>query len=218
MGEARVVSEGYHASRFAPDPRRDVLWRTLWRHYFSSRIDTSDCVLDLGSGYGSFINQVVAKRRIAVDAWPELAAHLAPGIEAVVGDVTELGFLEDGVVDFAFASNLFEHLPQAAFAKVLEGLRTKFSPRGTLTLLQPNYRYAYREYFDDYTHIAIYSHVSLADFLSAQGWEVLEVRPRFLPLTIKSRLPVHPLLIRAYLASPIKPGGKQMLIHARPRR
>lgn len=212
------MSDGYHASRFAPDPRRDVLWRTLWRHYFSRRIGTSDCVLDLGSGYGSFINQVVAGRRIAVDAWPDFAAHLAPGIEAVVGDVTELGFLDDGGVDFAFASNLFEHLPQAAFAKVLDSLRAKFSPRGTLTILQPNYRYAYREYFDDYTHVAIYSHVSLADFLCAQGWEVLEVRPRFLPLTIKSRLPVHPLLIRAYLASPIKPGGKQMLIHARPRR
>ena len=95
----------------------------------------------------------------------------------------------------------------------------KLSARGSLTILQPNYRYAYREYFDDYTHVAIYSHVSLADLLSAQGWDVLDVRPRFLPLTIKSRLPVHPLLIRAYLASPIKPGGsKQMLIHARPRR
>lgn len=212
------MNEGYHASRFSQDPRRDVLWHTLWRHHFSHRIGAEDCVLDLGSGYGSFINQVVARRRIAVDAWPGFAAHVQPGVEAVVGDVTELGFLEDGAVDFAFASNLFEHLPQPAFAEVLDGLRAKLSARGSLTILQPNYRYAYREYFDDYTHVAIYSHVSLADFLTAQGWEVLDVRPRFLPLTIKSRLPVHPLLIRAYLASPVKPGGKQMLVHARPRR
>jgi SAM-dependent methyltransferase len=212
------VTSGYHESRFAPDQRRDVLWQTLWRHVFSRRVATQDCVLDLGSGYGSFINQVQARRRIAVDAWPGFIGHLAPGVEGVVGDVTELGFIEDGSVDFAFASNLFEHLTQAALARVLEALRSKLTSRGSLTLLQPNYRYAYREYFDDYTHMAVWSHVSLADFLTAQGWEVLEVQPRFLPLTIKSRLPVHPLLIRAWLHSPFKPGGKQMLLHAKPRR
>src|SRR5262249_20113369 len=137
--------------------------------------------------------------------------------EAMVGHVTELDFLVDGTVDFAFASNLFEHLPQADFRSVLESLRDKLSPQGTLTILQPNYRYAYRAYFDDYTHIAVYSHVSLCDFLRANGYEVLEARPRFLPLTVKSRLPVSPLLIRLYLASPFRPLGKQMLIRAKPR-
>ncbi len=209
---------GYHASRFVEDPRRAVLWRTLWRHHFRAQVGPEDCVLDLGSGYGSFINEVEARRRIAVDTWPGMPAHLRPGIEAVVGSAAELGFLEDCSVDFAFASNLFEHLPQADFAAVLAALRAKLSARGTLTILQPNWRHAFREYFDDYTHVAVYSDVSLCDFLVAHGYEILEVRPRFLPLTIKSRLPVSPLLIRAYLAFPLKPAGKQMLVRARPRR
>ncbi|PWS38652.1 methyltransferase type 11 [Falsiroseomonas bella] len=209
---------GYHDVRFAPDPRREVLWRTLWRHHFAARIGAADCVLDLGAGYGSFINQVVARRRIAVDTWAELPRHVAPGVEAVVGSVADLGFLPDGAVDFAFASNLFEHLTQADFAATLAGLRRVLSPRGTLTILQPNWRHASREYYDDYTHVTPWSHVSLCDFLAAHGFEPFEVRPRFLPLTIKSRLPVHPLLIRAWLASPLKPGGKQMLVAARPRR
>ena len=174
-------------------------------------------MLDIGCGYGNFINQVVARRRIALDAWPDFPRFLDAGVEPLVGDVTELRRIADHDVDFAFASNLFEHLPQAAFATVLEILRAKLSSRGTLTILQPNYRYAYREYFDDYTHVAIYSHISLTDFLQANGYDVLEVRPRFLPLTVKSRLPVSPLLIRAWLAAPIKPMGKQMLIRARPR-
>jgi len=212
------VTSGYHASRFTQDPRRKVLWRTLWQHHFCRFVDPQDCVLDLGSGYGEFINEVVARRRIAVDTWADFPRFLAPGIEAVVGSVTELDFLDDGSVDFAFASNLFEHLLQEDLATVLEALRRKLAPVGTLTILQPNYRFAYREYFDDYTHIAVYSHVGLCDFLIANGYEVLDVKPRFLPLTIKSRLPVSPLLIRAYLVSPFKPGGKQMLIRARPRR
>ena len=84
--------------------------------------------------------------------------------------------------------------------------------------MQPNYRYAYREYFDDYTHVSVYSHVSLTDFLLANDFEIIEVRPRFMPLTIKLNLPVWPILIRMYLRSPIKPLGKQMLVTARPRR
>jgi SAM-dependent methyltransferase len=214
--EIGCLTPGYHESRLKQDARRNVLWRSLWRYHFSRHIASSDCVLDLGSGYGEFINNVAAVRRIAVDTWHRLPENLAPGIECHVGKSHELAWLADGAVDFAFASNLFEHLSQAEFAATLDALRPKLSAKGTLTILQPNYRYAFREYFDDYTHITVYSHISLADFLRAHGWEVIEVRPRFLPLTIKSRLPVSPLLIAAYLASPVKPMGKQMLIRARP--
>ena len=207
----------YHETRLALDKRRSILWDTLWRFHFSKLIAPSDCVLDLGCGHGDFINAVVAKRRIAVDVSPGFPAFLDQRVESFVGSVTNLDFLTDGAVDFVFASNLFEHLSQAQFQAVLEQLRRKLSKRGTLNILQPNYRYAYREYFDDYTHITVYSHVSLCDFLRANGFEVLDVKPRFMPLTIKSRIPVSALMIRLYLASPIKPLGKQMLVRTRPR-
>ena len=213
-----MTVEGYHQSRFTEDGRRDVLWQTLWRYHFSKIIAPDSCVLDLGAGYGSFINQVIARRRIAIDLWPGFVDHIAPGVETIVGSVADLGSIEAGAVDFAFASNVFEHMSQADFATVLAQLRSKLSVRGQLCILQPNYHFAYREYFDDYTHVSVYSHISLADFLRAHDYDVSDVQPRFLPLTIKSRFPVDPLLIRAYLASPFKPMGKQMLLLARPRR
>jgi SAM-dependent methyltransferase len=212
-----VSAADYHASRLTQDSRRDVLWETLWRHYFRALVDSDDCVLDLGAGYGNFINAVTARRRIAVDAWDGFPAYLAPGVEHRVGSVTDLDFLDSGAVDFAFASNLFEHLTKDEFAIVLSVLRRKLSAKGTLTIVQPNYRYAYREYFDDFDHKSIYSHVSMADYLTANGYEVFRIEPRFMPLSIKGRLPVNALLIRAWLASPWKPIGKQMLIRARPR-
>jgi len=212
------MTQHYHQTRFAADPRRDVLWQTLWRAFFRHRVPKNACVLDLGSGYGQFINNVVARRRIAIDSWPGFADYLVPGVEAIIGDVTDLSMIEDGAVDFAFASNLFEHLTQSQLGLALRELSRKLAPLGTLTILQPNYRYAFREYFDDYTHVTVWSHISLADFLMANGFDIVELLPRFLPLTIKSRLPVWPFLIRTYLALPIKPLGKQMLVVARVRR
>jgi SAM-dependent methyltransferase len=216
--ETNDMTRGYHGSRLTTDKRRDVLWRTLWQGYFRARVPENGCVLDLGSGYGQFINNVTARRRIAIDAWEGFPNYLEPGIEAIVGNVTDLSKIEDGSVDYAFASNLFEHLTQKDFAEVLAALRSKLSADGTLTILQPNYRYAYREYYDDYTHVSVYSDVSLTDFLLANDFETIEVKPRFLPLTIKSRLPVWPILIKLYLRSPTKPLGKQMLVTARPQR
>ncbi|MEO7365181.1 MAG: class I SAM-dependent methyltransferase [Sphingomicrobium sp.] len=207
---------GYHSSRLEHDPRRDILWKALWRYHFKKIVPAQGCVVDLGCGYGEFINNVEARRRVGVDMWDGISRHLAEGVEAIVSSVTDLDRLEDGSVDFAFASNLFEHVTQADFAAVLKALRAKLAPGGTLNILQPNYRYAYREYFDDYTHISIYSHVSLADFLAANDYEVIDLRPRFLPLTVKSKLPVWPSLIGLYLNSPIKPLAKQMFVRARP--
>lgn len=206
--------KSYHEIRLAPDGARDVLWKTLCEAYFQRFIKADDCVLEVGAGYGDFINHIRCRRRLAVDLWPGMLEHLQPGVEGHLGPVTELGAIEDSSVDFVFASNLFEHLPQFEFAKTLAALRTKMKTGATLNILQPNYRFAYREYFDDYTHLSVYSDRSLADFLEVNGFRVTDVHPRFLPLTIKSRLPVSSALIRLYLASPFKPLGKQMLVRA----
>jgi SAM-dependent methyltransferase len=211
------MTDGYHDSRLTADPKRNIVWGALWRYYFRKHIAADFTVLDLGCGYGEFINNVIAKRRIALDSWPEFPKYLAPGVEPIVASTTDLEALADGSIDYAFASNLFEHITQDELAMVLAALRTKLSARGSITMIQPNYRYAASEYFDDYTHVSIWSHISMADFLVANGYDVTDVRPRFLPLTVKSRLPVWPILIRLYLMLPFKPLGKQMLLSARPK-
>ncbi len=210
------MSSSYFQSRFTADPRREILWRSLVQYYFQSQIAPTDCVLELGTGYGHFINNVRAARRIAQDQWPDFPKYLEAGIESYVNPIRDLSFLADNSVDFAFASNVFEHVSQEDFAIVLKQLGRKLKPGGTITLLQPNYRYAFREYFDDYTHRTVYSHLSLCDFLQANSYEIVSCVARFMPLTLKSKWKVSPFLIRLYLMSPLKLMGKQMLVRARP--
>lgn len=210
-----MTEKGYFETRLAFDERRSVLWTTLCDAYFQRLIPEDAHVLELGAGYGDFINNVDAGRRTAVDQWEGFAHHLQPGVEPHVGSVEDLSFLADSSVDFAFASNLFEHLPAESFTTCLAELRRVIAPTGTLNILQPNYRRAYKEYFDDYTHVAVYSDISLRDVLGVNGFEVFLCHPGFLPLTVKSRLPVSSALIRLYLASPVKPMGKQMFLRAR---
>jgi ubiquinone/menaquinone biosynthesis C-methylase UbiE len=204
----------YHDTRFAHDGRREVLWQTLCRHYFQRLVAPGDAVLELGCGYGDFINHIQCSRKIAVDQWAGAADYLRADVQAKIGSVVDLSAIPDGSIDFVFASNVFEHLPQSEFADCLGEVRRVLGPGGTLNILQPNYRLCSNEYFDDYTHVSIYSDRSLCDFLRAHGLRVLECQARFLPLTIKSRLPVSPALIRAYLASPVKPLAKQMFVRA----
>jgi SAM-dependent methyltransferase len=209
---------GYHQTRFEYDPRRETLWRSLYTFYLKRWIGHDGCVLELGAGYGHFINNVKARRRIALDLWSDMPIYVHSGVETRVGSVTDLSFLQDGTVDFAFASNLFEHITRNELACVLHQLERKLSSQGVLCILQPNYRYSYKEYFDDYTHVTVYSHLTMCDFLRSNGYEVVDCIPRFMPLTVKSRLKISPALIWLYLHSPVKPMGKQMLIVARPLR
>ncbi len=211
-----MIQTSYHETRLEYDARREVLWKALCDAYFSKLIQPDFHVLELGAGYGHFINNVRCAKRTAIDQWEKLPALVAPGVEAHVGNVTDLEFILDGTIDFAFASNLFEHLTQAEFATVLASLKRKLRPGGTLTILQPNYRLAYREYFDDYTHITVYSDVSLCDFLRANGYRIISSTPGFMPFSVKSRFPVAGWLVRLYLLLPWKPFAKQMLIRAVP--
>lgn len=209
-----MTDDSYHLTRFSHDERRKVLWRTLVSSVFQKEIPPNAVVLELGAGYGDFINTVQAARRLAVDQWEGMLQYLKPGVEGLVTSITQLDSVPDNSVDYVFTSNCFEHVSQQDLKLCLAQLRRKMKPGATLTIVQPNFKYCAGEYFDDYTHVSIYTAQGLSDLLAANGFRITRCIPRFLPLTIKGRLPVHPLLIRLYLWSPFKPLAKQMLITA----
>jgi SAM-dependent methyltransferase len=205
----------YHAAHLVEDPRRARVWKVVARH-LAIHASPSAHVLELGAGYCDWINNVRASRRVAVDVWPELPAHAAPGVEAMVLDISNgLPSLGDGSFDVVLASNLLEHFAPDAAAAVVGDVARLLRPSGRFILIQPNFRYAYRRYFDDYTHRSIFTDVSLPALLRAQGFSIIDVKPRFVPYSMQgARIPIASWMVKAYLMSPLKPAAGQMLVIA----
>jgi SAM-dependent methyltransferase len=201
----------YFETRFQPDPRRDRVWRRIASH-LQRRWTEDAAILDVGAGYCSFINNVKAARRLAVDLHADLERFAAPGVETMRLSATDLSPLEDGSFDVVFASNLLEHLTRAEIDMTLAEFHRVLRPGGQVILLQPNYRFAYKEYWDDFTHVTPLSDRSLGDLLLAAGFELDDVQPRFLPFTLKGGGGSLWFLVPLYLRLPIRPLAKQMLM------
>lgn len=205
---------GYRKTRFAPDRRRAAVWKAI-ASYLERYIPREASLVDLGSGYCDFVNQVRAARRWAVDLHLDPAELAAPGVVPLRSDVCELGGIPDGAIDLVFASNILEHLDDSKIERLSTEVLRKLRPGGRLIVLGPNFRYCYSRYFDDYTHVKVLTHVSLADLLAARGFEIERVVPRFLPFSMKGRGPRWGWLVSLYLRSPWRPFAAQMLVIAR---
>jgi len=206
----------YHAAHLAPDPNRAEVWRAVAAH-LTPWVAEADPVLEIGAGYCDWINQVQGRERVAVDVWPGFTAHAAPGVDTRVLDAScDLLQLGEGRFGTVLASNVLEHFSPDAAAQVAADVRRLLKPGGRLIAVQPNFRLAYRRYFDDYTHRAIFTDVSLPAMLRAAGLDTEHVHPRFLPYSMQgARLRPRGWMVRAYLASPVRPAAGQMLVVAR---
>ena len=210
--------DAYFDSRLTYDKKRVVLWNTLCKYFFQKLLPSHASVLELGAGWCDFINTIEADNKVAVDIWDGIEKHANIGVRTIVGSATELDEISSNSVDMVFASNLFEHLTQIQIIEILSQTSRILAKTGRLVLVQPNFRTSYKRYFDDYTHITIWTDTGMTTFLEANGFQIEQVQAKFLPLTVKSKLPTSSLLIRLYLRLPIKPLAGQMLIVANPKR
>jgi SAM-dependent methyltransferase len=206
----RRVDTHYFTARYTYDPGRERVWRAICE-YLQPYIPPAAAVLELGAGYCDCINQIRASEKFALDANADVAKYCAPGVTFLHAGAGCLP-LDAASIDVIIASNFLEHLHQAELDALFADIDRVLKPRGALILIQPNMFYAYRRYWDDYTHVKAFSHVSLADFLVSRGFTIAALEKRFLPLTMKSALPKSYWLTRAYLSLPWRPLAGQMLV------
>ncbi len=209
------MKDKYYESRFKFNPTRDSVWKEITR-FHQKFVPTGGTVLDLGAGYCDFINNIIAGKKYAVDTSPETSNYKKEDVIFLQKPASDLSSLSDNSMDVIHASNLFEHFDDLELEKVIREVRRVLKIGGKLILMQPNYRLAYKNYFDDYTHKKVWSDASLGDFLVANDFKVILAKPKFLPFSMKSDsslIPrsLVPFIVRAYINSPIKPFAGQML-------
>lgn len=219
------MSESVVAPRHAENPyvgayphlaaRRGV-WQEIvrWVRRDAPAVET---MVELGCGYGDFIDQFPAKRRIAFDLNPEMRRYLGPEVELRVEDALALGNLPTASVDLVFASNFLEHLPGDRVDALLEIVHRVLRPGGRLMLLQPNHRRCAAHYFDDPTHVTIFDDRNIGAWLERAGLRVVRLVPGLLPFSMKSRGPKWPWLVGLYLRLPLRPFAAQMYVVAEKR-
>jgi len=204
----------YFATRFVPDARREGVWRHL-ASYLKRWLPAEGALLDLGAGYADLANAAPCARRVAFDLRPDLGDYTATGVEAEIGDVTDLSRFADATFDAVFASNLLEHLDWPQLERCVDEVVRVLKPGGNFIAVQPNFRLNPGRYFDDFTHRTIFTDESLPDFLASRGLAPEHCEARFLPLTMKSRLSFGHRLVPLYLRLPWRPLAGQMLVVAR---
>ncbi|MFB2881269.1 class I SAM-dependent methyltransferase [Floridanema aerugineum] len=209
-----------YSNRFDPHQRKAkiALWKTLTDEFLQKYIDPESVVLDIGGGYCEFINQVKAREKYLIDLNPDSQLFADPNV--TIFNVNVLNIQEPKVLkkqyDIIFVSNFFEHLnSKEDLIKVLLFCFNHLNPGGSLLIIQPNFKYSVKEYYDFIDHQLPITHLSLKEVLEAIGFKIKVLIPKFLPYSTKGR-PSSPKLLSLYLKLPFAWQflGGQMFIQA----
>lgn len=197
---------------------RNEVWRVLAESFFQQYIPPAADVLDIGCGWGEFINNVRANRKIAMDLNDDARQHLHPDIEFINQDCSAEWPLADNTLDVAFASNFFEHLPSKShIERTITQARRCLKLNGRLICLGPNIRHLPGRYWDFWDHHVPITEMSLSELLEINAFVIERCVAKFLPYTMANRQPRHIGFLKLYLSLPIawRLFGRQFLIIAK---
>lgn len=191
--------------RFAEHERRrkEIAWREIGRYLQRRFIPEDARVMDLACDVGYFIRNIRAGERWASDL-RDTSASLPADVRFVQTDGLLLAdAVPNDYFDVVFLSNYLEHLDSAeSVVEQLRAVRAVLRPGGRVIVLQPNIKLVGHAYWDFIDHRVALTEDSLMEAATFAGFETREVIGRFLPYSVKGRLPASPALVRAYLAFP----------------
>jgi SAM-dependent methyltransferase len=196
---------------------RRRVWAILTRDFFQRFVPEQATVLDLGCGWGEFVNQVRASHKFAMDLNPSSAAHLDSDVVFLHQSCAERWAVADDSLDIVFTSNFFEHLADKSSlrATLVEALRC-LRPGGTIICLGPNVKYLAGSYWDFWDHYVPLTELALKEGLELTGFRVTTCLARFLPYTMAGGFKPPTWTVSAYLRLPVlwRVFGRQFLVVA----
>jgi SAM-dependent methyltransferase len=204
--------------RFAPQAAyRRRVWAVLTRDLFQRYVPEDGAVLEIGCGWGEFINQIRARTKIGMDLNPQAARRLDQGVRFLEQDCSAAWPLSDDSLDVVFTSNFFEHLPdKATLGRTMKEALRCLRPGGRLVCLGPNIRYLAGAYWDFWDHYLPLTDRSLVEGLELAGFRIERSWARFLPYTMSQERTPPIWMLRWYLRLPLAWPifGRQFLVVA----
>jgi SAM-dependent methyltransferase len=183
---------------------RVEVWKVLTGEFFQKFVPEGAAVLDLGCGWGEFVNQIRAAKKFGMDLNPESRNRLDADVEFFQQDCSARWPLEDASLDVVFTSNFFEHLlSKEMLRSTIAEVHRCLKPGGKIIALGPNIRFLPGTYWDFWDHHVALTDRSLCELFTLQGLRIARCHPRFLPYTMArgSRPPL--LFLRMYLKLPL---------------
>ena len=197
---------------------RNAVWKILIKNFFSKWIPRDATVLDLGCGYGEFINNIENSERYGMDLNPDALDYLDKTVVFYEQDCSTTWPFPKESLDFIFTSNFFEHLPdKMALNRTIANAKSSLKKGGTIMALGPNISCLNGKYWDFWDHHVALSHESSAELFAVHHLKLEKVISRFLPYNM-TRVKKRPFfLVRAYLKLPLiwPLMGKQFLLVAK---
>jgi SAM-dependent methyltransferase len=216
--KAKILHEEYSLRFSKTESYRMEVWRILCRDYFSRYVLPEYTILDMGSGWGEFINNIDAACKYAMDLNPDAKSRLNSNIHFLQQDCSQEWDIPENHLDIVFSSNFLEHLPdkqhiESTITEMYRGLREG----GLAIFLGPNIKYVGGAYWNFWDHFIPLTEQSLAEVLSLKGFQVEVNLPRFLPYSMSTGSTPPLFFLKLYLRLPFfwRFFGKQFLVIAK---
>jgi len=190
-----------YKTRFQNFKERNEVWKILVKDFFQKYIKANDVVVDVGSGFGEFINNISCSKKIAIDIDGNYKKYLKKNIFFRRCPASKL-IINSNSVNKIFVSNLFEHMSRGDLVKSVGEMHRVLRSKGQVLVLQPNIRFLGRDYWRFFDHITPIDDRALEELFSTFGFNLKKRILKFLPYTTKSLLPKNTLLIKFYLRLP----------------
>ena len=129
-------------------------FNNLLKHYYNKGLEKNMSLLDLGGADNSFMN--VAKKY---------------GLDSTGIDIDEINFendylpFEEKKFDIVTANSVLEHLYNPG--KLLKSVYKILKDEGFLIIITPNWKYSYKDFYNDPTHVHPYTPESLEFLLKS---------------------------------------------------
>ena len=197
---------------------RVAVWKILTGDFFCRWISPDAAILDLGCGWGEFVNQIRAARKYGMDLNPDSAGKVAADVTFLAQDCSEPWELPDATLDVVFTSNFFEHLPsKESLRRTLGQALRCLKPGGRVICMGPNIKLLPGSYWDFWDHHIALTEASLGEGMRLAGFAIEREVARFLPYSMSQGFTPPLFLLRAYLHCPFlwRFFGRQFLLVAR---